>query len=170
MRCFRPCNVDLVIFSGVETGRTQLLHPMNGGIGYCHVFWDTKRLHPETEVRSRLANARRAHTRLRRRARGLRAEDHRGARSLGVRFWHGCGPRAATRRSPQRSRKADLPERALVQVERLSVCVEWPQWPLPPRHFAFAERGHRQADGRHWRFLPAPLRQARGRPLSWRRR
>jgi hypothetical protein len=41
---------------------------------------------------------------------------------------------------------ADLAERALVRVERLLVCVEWPHWPLPARLLAFAERGQRQAD------------------------
>ena len=28
---------------------------------------------------------------------------------------------------------ADLAERAVVRVERLMVCVEWPHWPLPRR-------------------------------------
>ncbi len=41
---------------------------------------------------------------------------------------------------------ADLAEHALVRVERLLVCVEWPHWPLPPRLLEFAERGQRQAD------------------------
>ena len=40
---------------------------------------------------------------------------------------------------------ADLEEHALVRVERLLVCVEWPLWPLPPRLPAFAVRSHRQA-------------------------
>jgi len=41
---------------------------------------------------------------------------------------------------------ADLAELALVRVERLLVCAEWPHWPLPPRLLAFAERSQRQAD------------------------
>jgi hypothetical protein len=41
---------------------------------------------------------------------------------------------------------ADLAERALVRVDRLLDCVEWPHWPLPPRLLAFAERGQRQAN------------------------
>jgi hypothetical protein len=41
---------------------------------------------------------------------------------------------------------ADLAERALVRVERLLVCVEWPHWPLPPHLIAFAERCQSQAD------------------------